>query len=461
MKKLFAIPLMLLAIGTGFAAEGDSAKAEAAAPSGPNLEEAIANVKGQVEGLNESYLETKATVDKLAKIKFSGYVQAQWQYADSNGIQNVAGGAFAANSQERFQVRRGRIKAVYEGLTSRYALQIDVIPSGVSIKDAYATWMEPWLKTFSGTAGVFDRPFGFEISYSSSSREAPERTRMYQTLFPGERDMGVKLEIAPPADMGLLGYFNFKGGLFTGMGPTANEIDNAKDMIGRLGFAAPFYDLNLAIDGGFSAYLGSVTNVNDTVLSVGTKAGDTLAFLPSTGNKLKEIDRNIFGVDAQVYYDLPVIGGFSLRGEYLWGDQPGTTGSSLFYSGTPAATPATPAPLAPRLATREFMGWYLAWIQNLGPKFQTVVRYDVYDPNTQVEGKDVFRNSSVNATDLMYTTIGLGGVFHWDENTKFTLYYDMVENETANAPATAAAGSKAWNSDLADNVITFRMQTKF
>jgi hypothetical protein len=61
----------------------------------------------------------------------------------------------------------------------------------------------------------------------------------------------------------------------------------------------------------------------------------------------------------------------------------------------------------------------------------------------------------------MYNTLGLGAIFHWDENTKLTLYYDMVENETANAPASAAAASKVWNSDLADNVVTFRMQTKF
>src|SRR5690606_34337663 len=125
-------------------------------------------LEAKVESLGESYLQTKAIADKLNKIKVSGYVQAQWQYADSMGARAVSGGNFAANSQERFQVRRGRLKTTYETLTSRYVLQFDVIPGGVGIKDAYATIMEPWFKTFSYTMGVFDRPFGFEISYSSS-----------------------------------------------------------------------------------------------------------------------------------------------------------------------------------------------------------------------------------------------------------------------------------------------------
>ena len=157
-----------------------------------------------MESLNESYLETKSTVDKLAKIKVSGYIQAQWQYADSNGQPSIAGGNFRPPTKQRFQLRRGRLKTPYEAATSKYVLQFDVAQTGLAIKDAYATIIEPWLKTFSATMGVFDRPFGFEISYSSSSRESPERSRVFQTLFPGERDLGAKLEIAPPSEMGLL-----------------------------------------------------------------------------------------------------------------------------------------------------------------------------------------------------------------------------------------------------------------
>ncbi|MDQ3002807.1 MAG: hypothetical protein M3Y08_16285 [Fibrobacterota bacterium] len=476
MKKSILMSLMLLAFGAAYGAEGDTAKTEPSVPQGPTLEEQVGNVKGSVESLTENYLETKTTVDKLAKIKLSGYVQAQWQYADSMGIRTIAGGNFPVNSQQRFQVRRGRLKTTYETTTSRYVLQFDVIPSGLSIKDAYATIMEPWLKTFSYTMGIFDRPFGFEIGYSSSSRESPERSRVYQTLFPGERDMGAKLEINPTPEMGPLQYLNLKGGVFTGMGPTSNEIDNVQDFIGRVGFNAPFYDLNLAIDGGFSAYLGGVTNTHDSAFSVGTLANGSTGFIVNTGNKMKAFDRTIMGVDGQIYYDLPVLGGFSLRGEYLWGkvptySSPGTAnGNTFHYAGTPSrnvdnVTTATApgiavgAPSALPLYEREVMGWYVNYVQNLGTLFQAMVKYDVFDPNTKAEGSDIGKSGTgLNATDIMISTLGLGGIYHWDETVKFVAYYDMVTNEDA---AFTSGTNMAWNRDLSDNVFTFRMQAKF
>ncbi len=469
MKKSMLMPLMFLAFGAAygaaFGADGETTNSDSAAtPSatqGQTVEEGLANVKGALDGLNETFLETKTTVDKLAKIKLSGYIQAQWQYADSVGIQSVAGGNFpaksatAVGSRERFMVRRGRLKTSYETPTSKYVLQLDAVPTGVSIKDAYLTVMEPWLNTFSYTMGVFDRPFGYEISYSSSSRESPERSRVYQTLFPGERDMGAKLEINPGADMGIAQYFNFKGGVFTGMGPNANEIDDKQDMIGRLGFKLPFYAINLAIDGGFSAYMGTATSIVDTAYAMGTTATGVKSWIASKGNVNKTVDRNIMGVDAQIYYDLPVIGGFALRGEYIWGNQPTTRTSSALFTGTP-----TGVLVAPQVADREVMGMYVNFVQNLGTKVQAIAKYDIFDPNTKVEGKEVgTAGSNLTAADLAMTTLGLGGIYHWDENVKFVAYYDMVTNEEANASATGTLAP--WTTDLNDNVFTFRVQVKF
>jgi hypothetical protein len=415
----------------------------AGADAGTEGSEKISALEGQFKSLEESYLETKGTVDKLAKIKLSGYIQAQWQHADSNGQASIAGGSFPANTKQRFQVRRGRLKTTYAGETSLYVLQFDVIPRGVSIKDAYVALQEPWLKAFSATMGVFDRPFGFEISYSSSSRESPERSRVYQTLFPGERDLGAKLEFKGHENLGFLQYFNLKGGVFTGQGPTADEIDEEQDFIGRLGFQAPFYDLNLGIDGGFSAYMGKVLNLNDTAYAMDGSAFDT-----TFGNRLKQFDRNVMGVDAQLYYDIPVIGGLSLRGEYLWGEMPGTRGSSGPYG---AATSP--------LATRNVMGWYGMAVQNLGPRVQAVVKYDVYDPNTDVEASDIGRSgSNLNAADIQYSTLGLGLTFYWDDNIRFIGYYDVVRNEEI---ASTSGSLLPYSKDLNDNVFTFRMQAKF
>ncbi|MEO7425183.1 MAG: hypothetical protein ABI036_08345, partial [Fibrobacteria bacterium] len=198
MNKTMLLSL-LLAYGAVKAADGDTTKTEAAAAtaSAPSQEEALANLKGQVDGLNESYLETKVTVDKLARIKVGGYLQAQWQHADTNGgaAGAFAGGGFPATSNQRLQLRRVRLKTSYDAGTSQYVMEFEARPSGVALKDAEVILKEPWLNTFSVSLGLMDRPFGFEIPYSSSAHEAPERTRVYQTIFKDEKDLGAKLEI--------------------------------------------------------------------------------------------------------------------------------------------------------------------------------------------------------------------------------------------------------------------------
>ncbi|MBW8890002.1 MAG: hypothetical protein JF616_19780 [Fibrobacteres bacterium] len=452
-------------MGAARAEGGDSTQAQA-----PSENEELSKVKGQVEGLNESYIETKNTVDALSKLKVGGYIQTQFQYADTEGVASKAGGDFKPNTNQRINIRRARLKTTYTGLTSKYVLEFDMLPSGISIKDAYAAVMEPWLKTFSAQAGVMDRPFGWEVPVSSSSIDAPERTRFEQTYFPGEKDLGVELIAEPGSDMGILQYFNLRGGVFTGMGGLTlagsnppgqyDEIDNEFDYIGRIGFKAPFNDINLAIDGGFSMYLGKSTSVNDTSFTW----GDTGFVATNGGNLLQTFDRNIMGVDAQLYYDLPVVGGFSLKGEYEWGKVATPKNSNSLYNPTSLAAPhGASGPIE----ERNVMGWYLMGTQNLTKWFQAVARYDFFDPNTDAEDADIkLGSSNTSAADLAYGTLGFGLHFYWDSNTRLTAYYDMPMNEKA--PETAATLKTVFSNtltpitkDIPDNVFTLRLQVKF
>lgn len=505
MKKLFIIPAFLMVLGAARAQEGDSAKPAAPAAPAADAGEELTKIKGQVDGLNESYLETKTTVDKLAKLKISGYLQAQYQHADSNGIGSVAGGNFPGTSNQRLQIRRGRLKATYDAGTSKYIAELEIVPSGVSLKDAEVVLIEPWLKTFSLAGGIMDRPFGFEVGYSSSAHETPERSRMAQTIFPGEKDLGVKLDISPNESMGALSWFNLQAGLYTGTAggstpsnavslaptkvvvrdsalkatkdtvvaalangktaPSANgdEVDSTFDFIGRLGFKLPFNDINLAIDGGVSVYYGNNLSGNDTVYQM---SGKVLGF--SSGHKNKNFVREAYGADLQLYYDLPVIGGMSLRGEYVEGTLPGTVSSNKPY-GTSGAAVGADFPNS-YMAVRSFNGWYATWVQNIGTKFQTVIRYDIFDPNTDVEGKNITANPStanrLSAQDLAYNTLGLGLVYYWDSNLKLTAFYDMVTNEEVadsvpDLSGTAPNAFAVWKKDLSDNVFTLRAQMKF
>ena len=76
------------------------------------------------------------TVNTLSKIKITGYIQAQYQKADSMGIKSFSGGDFDAKTDNRFAVRRGRLKFAYSGNISTAVVQFEATEKGVSIKDA-------------------------------------------------------------------------------------------------------------------------------------------------------------------------------------------------------------------------------------------------------------------------------------------------------------------------------------
>ena len=501
MSRRFMSVIVGLALTAGIrlsAAQGDvdnEAGSSAVRPDGPK--ERLTSLEGKVTGLEESFLETKGVVDKLKKLKISGYVQAQFQWADTQGVQtSKAGSTFDKGSDSKFLVRRGRLKFLYDNGLSQYVMQFDGSTAGFEIKDAYLSITEPWLKYISGTMGIFDRPFGYEISYSSSMRETPERSRVYQTLFPKEREIGAKLAFS--AEKGIPSFFNAKVGVFNGLTPLQLENDLIKDVIGRVGFEIPLRNIGMALDGGFSFYAGGVTNTDTT--SMGTKSWksidssawvtkvtgrdstgkaiitaskkyDTLgvsypqhgaayemdgsSFRKLIDQKGKEFDRNYLGIDLQYYYDIPVIGGLTFRGEYLWGTQPGTSGSSSFYQPTAGQSPNG------AVYMRNFNGYYFYWVQCWGSKVQTVVKYDGYDPNTDVGGNGVGAPGSLTtATDLKYKTYSFGLIYNWDENVKFMVNYDMPKNEkSTNLKNTDPY--KDFSRDMPDNVFTFRIQYKF
>jgi hypothetical protein len=415
-----------------------------------STKEEIGELKGAVDGINETVLAMKTTLDALAKIKVSGYIQSQFQLAEAAGVSSFAGGDFAKGVRSRFLVRRGRFKLMYDNDLNQYVMEVDVTQNGVAIKDAYVWVKEPWLRTFALTTGAFYRPFGFEVSYSSGNRETPEQSRLFQTLFPGERELGAQFEIT--AENGPLSFFNLKAGVFNGVLNNANENDDNKDFIGRAGVTLPFEDQSLALDGGLSLYDGKVTSNSKFVESidktspVGRYHVDSVA--SNAGNTYGRI---YYGADLQLYYDLPSIGGLSLRGEYISGQQPGTAASNSFYNPGSTVTP---------LYMRNFRGWYITYMQNIGLKNQFLIKYDVLDPNSDVSGSEIgATGTNLTAADIQYSTLGLGWIYYWSENVKFVTYYDMPVNEKISSNASGPLSP--FKEDVNDNVLTLRVQYKF
>ena len=411
------------------------------------------NVKSQeveqnpIDTLTTTVQKLQSDFSILKKLKLSGYVQAQFQTSDSMGASSFAGGNFPTNSDKRFMVRRGRLKATYDNGLSLFVLQFDVTEKGMGIKDAYIKIKEPWMNAVSLTTGVFDRPFGFEISYSSSLRETPERTRLFQTIFPGERDLGAKITIQAPKTS-KWNFLKIEGGLFNGTGGTASDFDYKKDFIGNIGINKTTKNekINYAVrasyyNGGYRQPTKYIYNGFETLTN-----GNLGYSVDSTStNKGKIAKREYMGADAQINIDFP-FGLTSLRGEFIQGTQPGTSATSA----SPSATPTTDTYI------RKFNGAYFYFLQNImQTKHQLVLKYDWYDPNTNVSGDEIGKSGSkLNNNDLKYTTIGIGWVYRWDTNVKITAYYDFVKNETSKNLA-------GYTKDLKDNVFTLRIQYKF
>ncbi len=410
----------------------------------------------------------RSELDVLKRIKVSGYMQGQFQVADSAGQSSYNGGSFGAGVDKRFMLRRARVKIQYDSpfndkgiSTSQFVFQIDATEKGLTIKDMYVKFTDPWCGWFSLTTGMQNRPFGHEIGYSSSMRESPERARLSQIVFPNERDLGAMVTLQGPKTSNW-NWLKLEAGMFNGLGgpsalASANDFDKFKDFIAHLsinrsskservkwGIGASMYNGGYRVDT-VNTYIFADDSAGTGGFKIDTKKSEVSADIANR----EEIMRSYIGFDGQLSIDWAA-GITSLRAEYVMGEQPGTSSSTS--SQTTASTSD--------FYRRNFNGIYLYFIQNLGHSpFQLVVKYDSYDPNTDVSGDDIGKSvesafKKTGSGDIAFTTLGLGLAYRWDANLKLVAYYDMVTNETSENLA-------GYTNDLLDNVFTLRAQIKF
>ena len=412
------------------------------------------------DSLNGKIENVKSDIGLLNRLKVTGYIQAQWQKADTAGsVTPFSGGAFPTTSDNRFMIRRGRIKFTYDNELSQYVLQVDVTEKGLALKDAYVAVKDPWLQVATLTAGVFNRPFGYEITYSSSNRETPERARVFQSLFPQERDLGAMITLSPKKGT-KYDWIKLDAGFFTGNGINPG-FDSKKDFIGHLYFAKANKKETVKYGAGVSLYSGSVFQGSKFVYFPGKVTDVSVAGLvdSTSSNKYGFAKRQYLGFDGQLSFQSPV--GFTqFRAEYLTGTQPGQSASNVSLSTGTAPTADT--------YVRNFNGGYIYFIQGIGQtKNQLVVKYDWYDPNTKVTGTDIMSKSAAGKTtalgtaDIKFTTLGLGWNYRFNSQVKFMAYYEIVKNETTALSAVGKNGTTNTTKDLKDNVFTLRVQYKF
>lgn len=377
-------------------------------------------------------------------LSISGYVQLEGKYQQ-------------ASEDFKLNVRRGRLKASYSNEWGAAVLQLDVTEKGVGLKDAYLMAKIPKFDYIVLQGGVFDRPFGYEIGYSSSKRETMERARITTTLFPNERDLGAKLRFR--GKKGTVGYnFYLDAGVFCGNGIATEDAskygDTNKDFIGHLVYNQK--GKNWAVGAGFSYYYGKVKSgsylddAGATQNYIGYKMNSDKQWEAVEGNTFR---RQYFGIDAQVEFTT-VIGKTKIFGEFMIGNQPGLASSSTSHSSSgyfngKAQFSGSSDATAGNIYNRDFMGGYVYLTQSIVNDKNTIVfKYDQYDPNYHVKGTEC-----TNVGDIMYQTFSVGYIYSPISCLRLMAQMDFVWNELTSI--------SKYEYNRPDNVVTLRIQYKF
>lgn len=379
-------------------------------------------------------------VNRLNNIKLSGYFQPQFISAQKDANIRIGGPNENPNkSFNRIGIRRGRIKTTYEEGLASVVFQIDITERGVAARDAYLKIKDPWFKTSFIQAGLFFRPFGHEIGYSSSRRESPERSRIITTLFPGERDLGASIQFRAK-DGSPLDIFSLETALVAGNG-ISMESDNRRDFIGHL-TASLKIGKNASLTVGTSYYLGSVYQGTQNVYRM-QHGGFVLNSNPQNLGRFAR--REYLGFDLQTNWANP-FGGTQIRAEYIFGQQPGSENSTV--------SPQSSVRPSHDTYLRNFSGGYIFLIQDIGKlPFEALLKYDWYDPNIKVSGNNIGLKGT-NRADIKYSTVGFGAIWHAYKNVELQAYYEIIKNETS-------TNLLGFENDLKDNTFTLTLQFRY
>jgi phosphate-selective porin len=384
-----------------------------------SLKEVLDTHEGRINSIDERVLLNETDLAKLTKLKVSGYIQAEFR--------NYQSGLVKTNdAYNTFLIRRARVKFTYEALDGvKFVLQPDFSTGNLTLKDAYAVVNVPKIKDLSLWAGQFNRP-NYEVEYSSSQREVMERSRIIRAIYPGEREIGVKLEYNG-SKIPLKFQFAVLNGNFTGSQPL--DVDTKKDLMSRLVYSFKLPDAGIGIDLGVNGYYGGTRiKTNPYVSTVNPLIVDSVAL----GTYL---DKHWIGGEIQLFAD--ILGGLSIKSEFI--------GGVNNYASLQGLSAAIAQKSGDPNKVRSFSGYYLYLIKNIGTKNQFVARYDYYDPNTKSSG------DASTLTELSYKTLALTWQYYLNDFIRISLQYEMPKNEINTAAP----------SDLKDDVLTARIQAKF
>src|SRR5688572_19533771 len=286
----------------------------------------------------------RPVLKRFENLRITGYIQPQFQVAQRKGAGSYNGGDFAPQSSNRFMLRRARVKIDYF-LASKdnypvalFTFQVDATERAVGLRDMFVKLYETKKHNFSLTAGMFARPFGYEVNLSSTFREAPERGRMSQILMPSERDLGAMITYEPLRREAKNKIIKIDAGVFNGQGLSGRaDFDSYKDFISRITIK-PVRSGNWNFTGGLSLLDGGWMNGTKYVYEMdSTPGGDKYFAVDSTPSNLGgKAPRQYYGADVQAVLNHGW-GETEFRAEYWAGKQSGTATTTTNPGDIPAS----------------------------------------------------------------------------------------------------------------------------
>jgi hypothetical protein len=414
----------------------------------------IATEKSRSEAAAAGFVKTATLTPMVGSrwdgITLQGFAQLDYSNRQSSSNQLVDATGAPLN-QDRFYVRRARVKLVADYGRMMGALEVDAntvngpqvrpmnIEASYSLVDRARGATSPAVVT----AGVFKIPFGQEVLESDTDRLFFERSTAERALFPGEYDTGARLA-------GTWRAFNYSVAAMNGepIGEKSfplQDPNGSKDLVGRVGIDTAFGSSRVVA--GFSALSGTgfhkgAPATKDTLVwrdlnEDGAVELSEIFDIPGhAATPSSSFDRFAIGADARLVAPVPGLGALELRGEV--------------YVATNLDRGIVPAdPVASSHDLRE-LGYYAQVLQELSKRVQVGVRYDHYDPDADTtDTQSGVLVPSISA----FSSTAIAAALRF-ENGRLVLEYDVNRNHLGRA----ADGTPG---NLRDNALLVRAEVKF
>jgi hypothetical protein len=464
----------ILTLAASARAQSDDVEIPAIKPAAPSSPAIVATppvVNADLEALRRDLAETRVALDARIKeldarlvatppgpppipppasfadsllpsdFAISAYVQAQYESHQDSQDQVQQGGSYL--NQDRFLVRRGRVRFDAAWRFAELAVELDGNttrgPSfGLRRAEASLVWRgsSPWSGKIAPrderharpppvalTFGLTEIPFGLELVESARDRVFAERSQGSLALFPGEPDVGVRLS-------GGLGFFRYSVAILNGEplddrpgGRGGRDPGSGKDLVARLGAdVSPTASTRLA--GGVSVLRGEGFHqgTDATKNSVQWRdanenslvdPGEITAAPGSAATPSESFPRWAFGADLRLRAR-SAIGWSSLHGE--------VTLASNLDRGLFVADP-----IATSVDVRE-LSYYAAFVQEITPYALAGLRFDTYDPNADFFDKR--QGKLVPTSQAIHTFSPLVGLA-LPSHARLIFQYDLVRDQLA------------------------------